>query len=279
MLIEGIEQHVHFGKAFESFQETEEGVTVKFTDGSAVHGRMLIGADGAWSKVRRELLPGFRLLDTEGRLIFGKTDMTDKFLAQFSPEACKGLTLVRKPGLGCLLEPMRFNTDAAHVPLDYVYWVLFLHANDFSETDDPLLLSADETAELALELTKDWDESFRCLFTSANKGQTAMYRVVSAPPPISITARPNTSVTLMGDAIHPMAPTAALGANTALQDAGLLVKLLSQDPPMPLSEMINVYEEEMANYSTEVIRKTLFGGKGMWGMKPFEELPEIDVQQ
>jgi 2-polyprenyl-6-methoxyphenol hydroxylase-like FAD-dependent oxidoreductase len=54
-LLEGID--VRWGKQFLSYQENESSVTVKFVDGTTVEGRIIVGADGRFSKVRKQRLP------------------------------------------------------------------------------------------------------------------------------------------------------------------------------------------------------------------------------
>ena len=51
------EVNYHFGMNFTRFEETDDGVTAHFSDGSSAHGDLLIGADGIWSAVRGLWLP------------------------------------------------------------------------------------------------------------------------------------------------------------------------------------------------------------------------------
>jgi 2-polyprenyl-6-methoxyphenol hydroxylase-like FAD-dependent oxidoreductase len=60
---------------------------------------------------------------------------------------------------------------------------------------------------------------------------------------------------LLGDAIHTMTPGRGAGANTALRDAALLCKTLTevQRGREPLVDAIHDYEVEMLRYSTEAV--------------------------
>jgi 2-polyprenyl-6-methoxyphenol hydroxylase-like FAD-dependent oxidoreductase len=49
--------HYHAGQAIESFEQSDEGVTVQLADGRSERADWLIGADGIRSTVRRQLLP------------------------------------------------------------------------------------------------------------------------------------------------------------------------------------------------------------------------------
>src|SRR5215471_15979145 len=65
ILAEGLEDVVAFGKTFESFEAMPDGsVVARFEDGSSAEGDVLVGADGAASRVRRQLLPDARRIDT-----------------------------------------------------------------------------------------------------------------------------------------------------------------------------------------------------------------------
>ena len=46
-----------WGKRLKSLDEHPSGVTLCFTDGSETHADVVIGADGIWSTVRRQLVP------------------------------------------------------------------------------------------------------------------------------------------------------------------------------------------------------------------------------
>jgi 2-polyprenyl-6-methoxyphenol hydroxylase-like FAD-dependent oxidoreductase len=50
-------QNYHFGMNFTHYEQTGEGVTACFTDGTRASGDLLIGADGIWSAVRSQCLP------------------------------------------------------------------------------------------------------------------------------------------------------------------------------------------------------------------------------
>ena len=56
LLLDGID--VQWNKSIASFETTSSGVQVTFQDGTKSKGRLLVGADGSTSKVRRTLCPG-----------------------------------------------------------------------------------------------------------------------------------------------------------------------------------------------------------------------------
>ncbi|KAF8848897.1 FAD/NAD(P)-binding domain-containing protein, partial [Acephala macrosclerotiorum] len=82
LLCIGNEEHIHFNKAFERYEllSSEDGnstgVRVYFTGGTSVTGRMLVGADGVHSRVRKQFLPQVRLRDLERTVLWCRTPLT-----------------------------------------------------------------------------------------------------------------------------------------------------------------------------------------------------------
>lgn len=280
-LLEGIEDCVVFGEKFECYVEEEAngGVIAHFESGLEVKGSVLVGADGTWSRVRQNLLPSFTLLDTEARLIFGKTDIDERFVKDFSPAALQGLTFIRDTGLNCLLEPMRFSKERNDLPAGYVYWVLFLRCDSEKAPGNILDLTPVDTTELTRKLTSHWHFSLKTLFENSHAGQSSVLRILSVKPDIPDWAQGSKSsvrVTLIGDAAHAMCPTAALGATTALRDANLLSMSLKARGLSP--QALREYEDGMRRYASEALHNSLLGGRNVFQMRPFDQLPEVQIR-
>jgi 2-polyprenyl-6-methoxyphenol hydroxylase-like FAD-dependent oxidoreductase len=272
-----LETNVEFGKEVRSYESTPDGVTLTFDDGSEAMGSLLVGADGARSKVKKQFLPDSALVDTEARLFYGKTPLTQQFLDEFEPKALDGMTLVQDKSknatLSLLLEAIRFkdNEYRKKLPQDYVYWALFARKDYFTNISDAdlLALSPSQAAEMTRKLTAHWSKSVHALFVYQNVPETSILRIVSSLPNIPFW-EPSPRVTLIGDAVHAMSPTAAAGAATALRDAANLTKALAEGGIN--SQAIGIYEKEMRIYAGEAIQQSTFGGKMLFGMRPFEEL-------
>lgn len=279
VLFQGLESHVDFNREFTHYSIVPSGVTVHFSDGSQVNGSLLIGADGARSRVKRQLMPDDVLLDTKGRFLFGKTTLTVEIEESYNQAALKGMSMIKDSSdsnpLTLLMEPMRFtrNNSPIQLPDDYLYWVLIGHVDRFGMDDKNLLkLSSEKTATLAETLTAHWHPSFHRLFAQQNRDQTAVLRIATSKPDLP-TWESRGRVTLMGDAAHPMAPTAAAGATTAVRDAALLASVLESDGVS--LESMERFEKEMRGYASEPIRRSVFGGKMMFGMQGFELEPIV----
>jgi 2-polyprenyl-6-methoxyphenol hydroxylase-like FAD-dependent oxidoreductase len=276
-LLEGIEDCVVFGERFEYYiEEANGGIIAHFESGLKVKGSVLVGADGTWSPVRQSLLPSFTLVDTEARLIFGRTDLNEKIVQDLSPEALQGLTFIRDTGLNCLLEPMRFRKGRNDLPVDYIYWVLFLRCDSENTPENILDLTSTEITELSRKLTSHWHFSLKTLFENSHAGQSSVLRILSVKPNIPDWAqgsKASVRVTLIGDAAHAMCPTAALGATTALRDANMLSMSLKAHGLGP--QALREYEDVMRKYASEALDNSLLGGRNVFQMRPFDQLPEV----
>ncbi|KAI9877883.1 MAG: hypothetical protein M1830_002512 [Pleopsidium flavum] len=281
-LMTGLEENISFGKEFNQYTVTPAGVTAHFNDGSFEEGVLLVGADGVRSPVRKQYLPNHRPVDTNGRCIYGKTVLTTELTNRFPAHAMRWMTFVvalkvDKTPLTLLLEPIRFPASEPNIghPKDYIYWVLLSQKDTFGLTDDELLkLSSEDSVQLSLQLTEKWDPSLRSLLELQDVSQSSALRICSAIPNIPPWS-PSARITLLGDAIHVMSPTGGVGANTALQDAANLSKLLAEDGISSTS--IGRYEEIMRSYAQAGIERSYFGGKKMFGQQPFEECKPVDL--
>lgn len=276
VLIQGLEGLVSFGKEFSSYQVTSEHtVKVHFSDGSEIVGSLLVGADGTKSRVRKQLLPNTTFIDTEGRWFYGKTPLTSEVQQKLNDHAdfysviqdfSKGRVLT------CLLEPVRFkdNEFRKQLPADYIYWVLGGCKDIFEMDDERLLkLSPEQCAAETVRMTKDWDASFHVLFSAQNTSQASILALESSKPDIEVWETQE-CVTLLGDSIHAMSPTAGVGSVTAVRSAAALAKAIRENG-VGLGSL-RKYEDEMRNFASEAVKRSFFGGKLNFGLRSFEEL-------
>src|SRR5205085_10699670 len=65
ILLAGLDDIVHFNKAFVRYEQQEDGrVCACFTDGTSAIGNVLVAADGVGSRLRQQFLPHGPVLDT-----------------------------------------------------------------------------------------------------------------------------------------------------------------------------------------------------------------------
>ncbi|TCW80650.1 monooxygenase [Burkholderia sp. SRS-46] len=228
ILMCGIEDHVHFDRAFEHYSVTNDGrVEVRFKqDIPTVTCDVLVGADGVNSKVRAQLAPKAEPIDTGAVCFYGKADVErlGNDLSGF-----EGTNIVFADGFAAILDQMQFDHEFLATQCtdfsckitptrNYLYWCLIGPYAKF-EMEPNRRMDSDRIREATLSVTRDWHPSLRQIFKRSKAEDTAMLPIRSGRPNV---LWPVGSATLLGDAIHAMTPAGGLGANTALADAASL---------------------------------------------------------
>ena len=277
VLLTGLGQHIVFGKDYSHYELSEQGVDAVFTDGSKVSGKLLVGADGARSAVRKQHLPDFRLLDTRNRLIYGKTPLVPSFVDQMFPQALERLCFIKDPQTGSLtlLEALRFKSkdqraNQQELPTDYVYWV-----NIPSPQSAPpeKRINREEAVRLAHQAAENWHPSLKPLIAEQDPSQTGVYGLLSVDPQyLNQGWDSDGRVTLLGDAAHAMLPSEANGTGTAMRDCAVLVEEIKRHGVG--LESVQAYEEAMRKYAFEAVFASAKIGPKIFGVRPLEEAVE-----
>jgi 2-polyprenyl-6-methoxyphenol hydroxylase-like FAD-dependent oxidoreductase len=270
VLLTGLEDVVEFGKQFERFEENADGtVTAFFADGTSVVGDVLVGADGARSKLRKQRLPQARMEETGILSIGAKIPLNAETRSLISDKVFQGVSLVMaSKGMGAIIHVMEFKWDEKGVKArttvhdadiirqwpgsqyddsqDYMLWAIWSARRWYPK--DPTKLSPRELLATALKMTEGWSPKFRRMIELTDlEAMTAINIRTSVP----LHPWESSQVTLLGDAVHTMTPGRGVGANTALEDAALLCQRLIEvrDGKRYLIEAIHAYEAEMLEYS------------------------------
>jgi 2-polyprenyl-6-methoxyphenol hydroxylase-like FAD-dependent oxidoreductase len=275
VLLTGLEDVVSFDKKFSRYEHNSDGtVTVFFEDGNHAVGDVLIGAEGAGSRLRKQRLPHARMEETGIQSLGGKVPITEESKALLSNKVFNGISLVMAPkGFGAILHVMEFKWDPnggvkhgvggndaeliSHWPgflfdntRDYIMWGVWAARRWFPA--DPATLSSDQQLGLAREMVKNWHPNMRRLMELTDPSTVFSVNIRTSVP---LEPWESSNVTLLGDAIHTMTPGRGVGANTALRDAALLCKRLVEvkDGARPLIDALHEYEVEMLEYSREAV--------------------------
>ena len=277
VLLTGLEDVTHFDKVFSRYEQHDNGrVTAWFEDGSSAEADVLVAADGASSRIRRQYLPEAKMEDTLIRSVGGKVPATPEALALLSPKIHRGVSLIMAPkGYGGIIHVMEFpwdkdgvktgigSTDAGLIAQwpglmfdntrDYISWGVWASADKYPanlrDLDGPALLA------LSLRQTAKWHPNWRKLLTMSDPSSVFPVVIRTSVPLAPWTP---SNVTLIGDAVHTMTPGRGVGANTALRDASLLCRMLvaARDGKRPLLEAIGAYEGRMREYGYEAVLKS-----------------------
>ncbi|KAF5620587.1 cercosporin toxin biosynthesis [Fusarium tjaetaba] len=277
VLLEGLDDSISFGKTFESYRVTGDGVEVTFTDGTKETGAILVGADGTRSHIRRQLMPNYTVLDTECGAIYGKTFIKPETQTSMAKEFFGGICLAgesSKPGLKLFTDTMEFPQDLSfdertkyRVPDDYVYWVLCINRTMLG------IAAEDLNAAQSVEMTKSWHPTIRSLLQNQDPSASSILAFFASSPETfkrewdELVESPDCAVvTLLGDAAHPMTPVGGVGANSAFQEAADLCSVITR------GEALEGYAKLMTERGEKTVGLSGGGAGHMFQMKPFSEL-------
>ena len=274
ILLEGLDEIVQYGKKFVTYEIAPSGdVTARFEDGSIVVGDVLVGADGANSRVRSILLPGAKREDTGLVGIGGKLALSDEVRGWIPRAIMRGPTPILGPP-GCFLfaSPVQFGDlddsgagpdktlgDERHSVFEdhdaYVMWGFSSRREKFH-----LAREASHTGEelkSAVEgLMGDWHAKLRRLVEETDPSTVKTFSVKTSVP---VAPWKTCNVTLLGDALHNMPPYRGVGANAALWDAAALREALAaaRRGDVELLKSLAGYERAMIDHGFEAVRGSL----------------------
>ncbi|MBD9491503.1 NAD(P)/FAD-dependent oxidoreductase [Ensifer sp. ENS11] len=298
ILLSGLDGIFHTGKRFERYEQLADGtVLAHFADGTAIHTNLLVGADGAGSAVRRQRLPDLQSIDTGVRRLAGKITIDEAERQAISPLLTEFNTNIRpRDGRGLMITSHRVDPsvyarydfvsaeDPGHRDIpgfhfnnstSYTWWNTAYDTDELGPDEVLESLDGEALLETLLQRIGHWDERILKLIRHSDPSTVAFLKVKSSTPGAVWQSGP---VTLLGDAIHAMTYFRALGGNTALYDAGLLVRELvaARRHGKPALAAVNDYENAMREHGYEAVRSSLSAmQRNVGATRPLKAIPAL----
>lgn len=265
---EGCERDIEWSKHVTGYELTEDGVRALFADGTkSVEGSMLVGGEGIYSKVAKQVSGGrLKVYDTAARGIHGQAPSTAfkglgegvfRILDDTRPDGPVFLITNVRPG----------DMDDPNVLFG---WTMGGAPGVISAPNNDYTITGKVAADMAKSLTSHWHPRFKPLFDQMNAPEAAFWKITCSTPSGVPEWANEPRVTVIGDAAHSMTPAGGLGANTAVEDAALLGKLLREAGGYKPG-VTAAYEKEMRDYGSKAVKQSYSLAVGSFGVKIDEE--------
>jgi 2-polyprenyl-6-methoxyphenol hydroxylase-like FAD-dependent oxidoreductase len=222
------QDNIRLNSRLVGFDETDDGVTARFGDGTTEEADVLVGADGAYSVVRSLLLPGTDAVEHKGH---------HAWRAVVRPP--EGVTVDRSV---IVLGTERTRGGCVPTADGSVYWLV----NQFDA--EPLHGTPKEQAaqRAAFLDTTGWNPALRELIAATPDDQVLHNQIMLVPP---LTRWVSQRVVLAGDSAHALSPHITAGASLGVEDALLLARLLASTDGVPAA--LDTYQQDrMPHYRT-----------------------------
>ena len=217
------------------FVEEENGVTLRFADGSSASGDLLIGADGLKSAIARQIvgeIPATYTGDAAWRVTVPVERLSQDLLPQV-------MTLFLGPG--------------GHAVFYYLRAGALLNFVGILETDE--VSEESWTVRFPWERLKadykGWHPIVHTVIDAADRDQCFRWSLHNRAPVRNWSTR---RATILGDAAHATLPYLAQGAAMAIEDAAVLTRALRQVPSIP--EALDLYQRNRVDRTARIVEQS-----------------------
>ncbi|KAH7049878.1 hypothetical protein BKA57DRAFT_325575 [Linnemannia elongata] len=261
---------LHFSKRVLTVTQEQERVTIQTSDNCVYEGDILVGADGAYSAVRKRMYEALKL---QGRL--PKSDQEELpfkstcLVGQTQPVDFADFPEFNKEQVAF------YNTMAADQPFTWVIfataqstiaWMVIHHLDkESSKAAEEQRFRESENSQWGSHAAKEMCDETRDFPLPIGTKKMTMGDLYDLTPPDMISKVMleekvfqtwySGRIGLLGDACHKLNPSGAQGAVSAMHDAIALANLIYALPPRPhasdIENMFSEYQSERFVHVTE----------------------------
>ena len=219
------EEAIRFGSDCTAFEQDADGVTAKFADGREERGDILVGADGLYSAVRKQL----------------RGDEATRYSGIAVVQASRGSPYEDVPQRTYGMVWGRAERVGFYPVSGGTFWYFLIGAPQGTFAVDG------DAKDAVLRKIANWQGPARGLVEATPAEEVVRADIVDRPPS---DRWGEGRVTLLGDAAHPMTPFQGQGASQGIEDAVVLGRCLRDSGD--LVSALRRYEELRRPRTTEI---------------------------
>jgi 2-polyprenyl-6-methoxyphenol hydroxylase-like FAD-dependent oxidoreductase len=191
--------NVQYSKHFVRYEEDRDGVTAYFKDGTTARGHILVGADGANSPVRNQLLPGFKADPSPYLTALCKVILTKDLYEPLLEHSSNG-PLVAAPNQKAYCLLMEY-LDSDHAAFN---WNVSWRSKNPEEYAEMIAAGPAAQLETVKQRLKGWPPTMVNAITQSKASDLHWPPVRLMETVLPPHGLPKGRVTLLGDAAHSM---------------------------------------------------------------------------
>lgn len=231
---------ISLNKTAQSCIETDDKVTLKFTDGTEASGDLLIGADGIKSVVRQQVV-GPEEPNFTGQVAWRLLVPTERLPAGYMDKIA---ALWVGPGKHLIMYYLQSG--------DVINFVGLVKNPNWTEEGWTIKCSWDE---LKADF-EGWHPDVQTFIDAADKDACYRWALNNRAAASHWSSK---RITLLGDAAHPTLPYMAQGAVMAIEDGAVLTRALQSG--LPLAEALDLYQRNRIPRTTRIVNESTEHGE------------------
>ncbi|MBD0383075.1 FAD-dependent monooxygenase [Paenibacillus sedimenti] len=234
ILYRGLTEHatLKLNMKLTGIEQKEGGVTARFEDGNKETGDILIGADGIYSAVRDKLFGHAELRYSGFTAYRGVTSFQDK-----------RYVLEKGGGFEAWGRGKRFGYS--HLGQDRIFWFAAINAPANQR------IPQEQLKEEVLRHFHGWFDPIEAVVQATDADAILSHDIFDREP---LERWSQGSITLLGDAAHPMLPILGQGGAQAMEDALVLAQCLQGD--VDVTRGLRNYEQIRIPRTCRVVRQS-----------------------